>query len=169
MSQGYRAPRVDGDLAFIPLTQGKEAVIDARDLPLVGSVKWCAKRGQRSFYATRSGPRGADGRQPFIQLHRVIMAASPGQNVDHINLNGLDCRRANLRFATMAENSRNRPKQNNNTTGFKGVTLFKGRFQAHIKYERKKIHLGCFATAEEAHAAYADAAARLHGQFARVS
>lgn len=152
-------------VAHLVLPSGAVALIDDADAPLLADACWWEDPRSNTSYV-RGQRRGETTK---LRLHRVIAGATAGDIVDHINLNGLDCRRANLRFATMAENSRNRPKQNNNTTGFKGVTLFKGRFQAHIKYERKKIHLGCFATAEEAHAAYADAAARLHGQFARAS
>lgn len=168
MSKKARLHIVDGDCALIPLTCGKTAIVDLADLPLVSGVNWSAKRGKQSFYATRTGVRQADGSRPFLQMHRVIMGARSGEFVDHINLNGLDCRRENMRIATPAENSRNRGKQRNNTTGFKGVTLFHGRYQAHIRHEGKKIHLGCYDTAQQAHLAYQQGASRLHGDFARA-
>ncbi len=169
MSKKIRLPLIEEYHAVIPLTGGKEAIVDLADLPIVSGVNWTAKRGKKSFYATRSGLTRPDGRRPFLQMHRVIMNAREEEFVDHINLNGLDCRRSNLRIATPAENNRNRPIPRNNTTGFKGVSFFKWRYQAHIGYQGRKLHLGYYATAEEAHSAYQDAAFRLHGEFARTA
>lgn len=86
---------------------------------------------------------------------------------DHINRNKLDNRRENLRESTNAENLRNRGVQRNSTTGFTGVYLDKrwNRYTAKIKFNRKYVHLGCFATAEEAHARYCEEARKLFGEF----
>ena len=87
--------------------------------------------------------------------------------VDHINGNGLDNRKANLRIASATENGRNRRRHSNNTSGFKGVKKDKGRWVANIGGSKNRIRLGSFETPEEAHAAYCEAANRLHGEFAR--
>lgn len=85
-------------------------------------------------------------------------------------MNALDNRRANLRLATKSQNQMNRRIQRNNTSGFKGVHLFKrtGKFRAYIMVQGKEKHLGYFATAEEAHVAYVKAAVEIHGEFAQL-
>lgn len=92
----------------------------------------------------------------------------PESCIDHINHNKTDNRICNLRKATIAENLRNRNRQLNNTTGFKGVSKISktGKFRAQIKFNGKKKHLGCFLTADAAHDAYKSAASKLHGEFA---
>lgn len=107
-------------------------------------------------------------------LHRLILSRIldrpllDTEQVDHINLNGLDNRRCNLRLATNTENQRNKSKQVNNTSGYKGVYWRKdsNKWVAQIKVDNEVRHLGRFDTPEEAHAAYCEAAKQLHGEFA---
>mgnify|MGYP001562305313 CR=1 FL=1 len=152
----------------IPLTQGKVALIDAADLPLVSRYKWCADRHRHTFYAMTK-IRRSDRTWTTLYMHRLLLNAPLSMKTDHVNGNGLDNRRANLRPATHAENLRNRGPQRNNTTGFKGVSFDKtrGKFQARIMLSGREIHLGRFITPQKAHAAYCAAAAKLHGKFAR--
>lgn len=93
----------------------------------------------------------------------------PSDEIDHIDLNGANNRWANLRAATGDQNKANKPKQSNNTTGFKGVWFHRqiGRYAASINIRGKKHSLGCYATPEEAHAAYRAAAVRAWGEYAR--
>jgi hypothetical protein len=90
--------------------------------------------------------------------------------VDHINGNGLDNRKANLRLATVAENSQNARRRKDNASGFKGVYWDKywKRWKAQIRYDGKCKRLGTFSTPEEAHEAYCRAAQDFHGQFANT-
>lgn len=148
----------------IPLTQGKLALIDDADYDLVKRLRWCAcwePRG-KVFYV-----RSSEG----IYLHRLIMQPDPAMTVDHINHNPLDNRRSNLRIATRSQNQMNRGKQSNNTTGYKGVSLFKrtGKYRAYIMVQGKETHLGYFTTAEEASAAYQAKLGEFHGEFARFN
>ena len=105
-------------------------------------------------------------------MHREIAGLTWGDKlvVDHINGNPLDNRRTNLRVCTNAENMRNRGKNKNNTSGFKGVTYFKFAklWKAQIKVDRKGVFLGYFKTPEAAHQAYCEAAAKYHGDFAKT-
>src|SRR5208282_1837274 len=106
------------------------------------------------------------------RMHRMILQAKPGQLVDHINRNGLDNRRSNLRLCSHSDNMHNSKIRKQNTTGFKGVTWYGHKypskpFVAQIMANRQPRFLGCFATAEEASAAYEKAAKELHGNFAR--
>lgn len=166
-----RKIRIEGDVAYVPLTQGFEAVIDAVDLPLVAAFNWCVKVRWRTVYAQRTLHGTYRGKRQAVLLHRVITDAPENMQVDHKDGNGLNCRRNNLRQATNSQNQRNTRTRVDNTAGFKGVNLCKDRgvWQARIQVEGSRIHLGFFTTAEDAHAAYARASAALHGEFGRVA
>ena len=92
----------------------------------------------------------------------------PCGQIDHVNRNKSDNRIANLRLATQGQNRAN--STSINMHGFKGVShkkwLKAKPYQAQITFNKKVIYLGCYATPEKAHAAYRDAAERLHGEFA---
>lgn len=102
-------------------------------------------------------------------LHRVILDAAPGTLVDHRNRDTFDCRRANLRFATPAQNSTNAFR--GNRAGFKGVTLRCDgkKWVARIQFAGKGRHLGSFATPEEAARAYDRRARTLYGEYAALN
>jgi len=163
-----RQIRIDGDLAYVPLTRGHEAVIDAIDAYLVDGFNWYADLKNGIWYAKRT----VNGAQPFtVTMHRILLGDPPGFFIDHRDCNGLNNRRENLRTATVAENNRNHRTRKNNTSGFKGVSLHKQsqRWQASIWADRKIRHLGSFDTPEAAHLAYVAASAELHGDFGRVA
>jgi hypothetical protein len=136
-----------------------EILVSDEDGFLLRDFRW---RVHANGYVVRSG-----GRQ-MVYLHRAITGAGPGQVVDHVNGNPLDNRRDNLRICTRAENMRNRGVQRNNRLGVKGVYINAGRYCAEIRCDGKKISLGRFLTLPEAAQAYAEAASKVHGQFARV-
>jgi hypothetical protein len=104
-------------------------------------------------------------------MHRQILGAPPGQQVDHINGDTLDNRRVNLRLATHGQNQHNRGKYRNNKSGYKGVSWDKaaGKWRAQIKFNNKKYNLGRYHDPIEAALAYDAAAIRLHGAFARLN
>lgn len=162
-----RPLRFDGSIAFIALTQGMEAIIDADDASLVLGVNWYAVCDQRKYYAQRKIWAG-DIRKT-LKLHRLILAVDASLVVDHVNGNGLDCRRANLRAATCAQNLWNAGPSANNKSGFKGVhwSSSAGKWQAQIMFNMKKKSLGYFEDKNDAHKAYQAAAAKYHGEFAR--
>ena len=165
-----RQIRVQGNVAYVPLTQGHEAIIDAADVALVEGVNWCSKPTKWAVYAVRNTPRDSNGKQGWEAMHRVIMGATAGVFVDHISGDGLDNRRKNLRFATNTQNQHNRRLCRASTSGLKGASLHKpsGMWRARIRCSGKQYDLGSFDTAEEAHAAYCEASRRLHGEFGRV-
>ncbi len=149
----------------IPLTQDKFTVVDDDVYQWASKHKWCAHRDRGVFYAIRKE------RGNIVRLHREIMKASDGVHVDHISGDGLDNRRGNLRLCTHAENQRNRGSQSNNTSGFKGVSWNKssGKWMAKIKVDGKAVHLGYFASKEDAARAYDTAATKYHGEFAKTN
>lgn len=104
-------------------------------------------------------------------LHREILQAPYGMEVDHINRNRLDNRRCNLRFATSGEQARNVSLNTRNTTGYKGVSFLPGarRWSASVKFDGATYPLGLFKSPEAAAFAYDFAARALHGQFAAIN
>ena len=89
--------------------------------------------------------------------------------VDHINRNPFDNRIENLRLATRSQNQMNRKPQSNNALGLKGVSFDRGRYEAVITTGGHRIKIGRYATKGLAAVAYAKAALRYHGQFARIT
>ena len=162
-----RPIRVEGQLAYVTLTKGYEAVIDATDVPLVEGFNWKAQIDSHTVYANRTGPRP---RRENIIMHRVLMGFPVGLEVDHRDGNGLNNRRANLRDATVSQNRSNRKLGPGNKAKLKGVSWHKlaGKWQAHITANKKHVYLGLFNDADAAHAAYARASAELHGEFGRT-
>lgn len=107
--------------------------------------------------------------QPLYREIAKRLGLSLANDIDHKDGNPMNCKRDNLREATRSQNQANRKLQCNNTTGFKGVTKFKGRNKwfSKITVDGKHIHLGSFDTPEDAHAAYCKAATKHFGEFAR--
>lgn len=153
---------IEGEVAYIALGGGLEAIIDATDVRLVEKEAWRA-----TFPSNGIQYAAFWGEFSRVFLHRLLMPPPQGLSVDHINGNPLDNRRSNLRVATHAQNMANRKSHKNNTSGFRGVYRAKNRYRAEIKHQGKKIRLGSFATAEEAGAAYSCAAKELFGEFFR--
>jgi hypothetical protein len=142
------------------------AIVDDVDADLAQS-NWSVVN-QR--YAQKNYPDNKKGYMHRIVLERVLgRKLEHNEDVDHINEIKLDNRRENLRLATRIQNSANRGKNKNNTTGYKGVMWLPKRkqFIASIKFNYKRIQLGYFTTAEEAHEAYKAKAIELHGEFAK--
>lgn len=155
----------------ISMTQGKIAIIDAEDGKKVLPYKWTTlkiyNRKREMFYARRT-VRLESGKQKTVLLHRFILDAPHGLEVDHINGDSLDNRRCNLRLATVSQNSCNAQRLANKT-GFRGVTKQWGKFYSRIVFQGKRFHLGSYFTAEEAALAYDSKAVELHKEFAALN
>lgn len=161
------SPRAhEGNTPFItiPLTQGYKAIVDPEDADLA-QWKWYYNRG----YAVRR-PRLPDreAKRPAIIMHRVILERKlgrsilPGAVVDHINRDGLDNRRANLREATASQNA-------GNSRHSKGVQFKRGKWETYIGYHGRILYVGAFPTEALAREAYDLAAIELFGEFARTN
>ncbi|MBI5954393.1 MAG: HNH endonuclease [Chloroflexi bacterium] len=152
----------------IPLTQGKFALVDDNDFDFLSQWKWYAKKDGNNFYAVRNGSKKNTPRE-HIRMHKVVLNASDNVVVDHIDRDGLNNTRANLRICTKSKNTRNHKLYMTNTTGFIGVSFHKKKFVSRLTVDRKTIHLGCFSTAEEAARAYDNAALKYFGEFASLN
>lgn len=152
---------------LIELTQGKYAKVDQQDYEKLNEHKWYAKRCINHFYAHR---RNESNRN--VAMHRVIMKPGRGYCVDHINGDGLDNRKDNLRIVTIAENNYNKRKSKNvRSSQYKGVSIDKrtNRWRAIIYYKYRKINLGMFADEIDAAKAYDEAAKELFAKFAKFN
>lgn len=140
----------------VPLTQGKVALINAADLPLVRGYKWMAQRHRKTFYAKAKSGR--------LRMHKLLTGVNL---IDHKNGNGLDNRRENLRSCTPLENSWNRrgPK---GASGFYGVSWHSqhNKWMARITVSGRRVSLGYFNSETEAARVYDRECKRLRGVFA---
>jgi hypothetical protein len=138
----------------IPLTQNKVAIIDAEDWELVSKYKWCASKGLNTFYAYNS--------RQGLCMHRLILSTPRGVFTDHIDRDGLNNRRSNLRIATHSQNT-----INSKTSGklLRGVRINGKRFVGQIMHNYRQIYLGTFDTEIEAHEAHVNKSIEIYGEF----
>ena len=162
--KAIRPIRIEGNIAYVPLTKGYEAIIDADVAGVIGAWNWYAKVTPHTVYAVRDEWLPAKRR---VSMHSTIIGAVENKMIDHVNRNGLDNRRSNLRHASPSENQFNKGVAPDNMTGLKGVSLGKdGYWRARIKFAGKEHHLGSFRDMGAASEAYRRIAKILHGDFA---
>lgn len=162
----------------IQLTQGYTATVDDEDYERLNKRSWCvcfSDDRRIKMKAVRGVVhRRADGTKytRILAMHREILGLQHYDNriVDHIDGNPLNNCRNNLRLASPLENSRNMKKKPGCSSDLKGAVWDKGRnkWKAEIRANGRRMHLGRFDTAEEAHAAYRAAALKYHGEFANL-
>ncbi len=169
----YRKLRYGYTFRRIPLTQGKYAIVDVEDYDRIAKYKWYAAKCDRRFYGQRKVvlKNGKCGTYT-IRMQRLILKPQQGKIIDHINHNGLDNRKANLRFVTPLQNSWNARKQSGkHTSKYKGVHFHKRnrRWQTKIRCKGKEIYLGNFKDEQAAARAYDEKAKELFGQYAALN
>lgn len=136
-------------------------LIDDADAEYYDSHTWYIIKGYPTRYVNRNA----------YYLSRELLGSPAGQQVDHINGNPLDNRRANLRVCTVNQNRKNRLLNRDSSTGYKGVSQYKrtGKYASYISSDSVREHLGTFQYPEMA-AVYRDLAAlELHGEFASLN
>lgn len=145
----------DGQTLRIPLSGGKAfALIDATDLHLISERSW-----QFDTHGYAKSERTVNGRRQKLYMHRVILGACAGEEVDHANRNRLDNRRANLRVADRTQQNANSSRRSDNTSGYRGVSFTSSNaWGAWIGIRGKSTNLGTFADPVSAAKAYDDAA-----------
>ncbi len=158
----------DPDIMEIPLTQGKVAIIDRSDYDLVSPFKWCAIQDGDRWYAVRMTYIPT---KKTIRLHRFLLNSKSNEKCDHINYDGLDNRRSNLRIVTNSQNMMNQMKRSGTSSRFKGVVWHKRDkiWEAYIRHNQRGIYLGRFSDEVEAAKAYNMAAIKYFGEYARLN
>jgi len=153
----------------IPLTQGLFALVDGEDYEVLSKYKWWAVKDGNTFYAVRAQTVGS--KRQTISMHRQILNAQHGDEIDHCYGCGLDNRRTNIRFCTMSQNCQNQRPTKGKSSNFKGVSWHKNtkKWQVRIIHNRKNICLGYFLSEIEAAKAYDKKAKQLFGEFARTN
>lgn len=144
----------------IHLTKGCVSIVDDEDYEYLNQWKWCCSSGG---YALRTENKKQ------ILMHRRITKADKNKVVDHINKNTLDNRKENLRICTKDENNSYRKMQVNNTSGYRGVRLYKPTGKGHARIgntTKKGSSLGYFVYKEDAALAYDNEAIKRYGKFA---
>jgi hypothetical protein len=143
---------------YITLTRGLHALVDAEDYEWLNQHRWHASpaTGHSTVYAKRSTRHGS------VFMHRMIMQPPKGMVVDHINGNGLDNRRCNLRICTRQENAQNRRKHVDGKSRFIGVSPCGNKWQAFVGHE----YVGHFDDEVEAAKARDRKAIEMYGEHA---
>jgi hypothetical protein len=158
-----------GDYCKIPLTHGKFAKVSPEDYIWLSQFRWHCAMNSKGAYAGRSFRIA--GKLRRIYMHRLIMDTPPELVCDHINHDGLDNRRFNLRNCTTKENKANTRPTKGASSKYKGVTFAKRekKWVVYIKKEGKQSFIGYFDDEIEAAKAYDAAAAKLYGEFAYLN
>lgn len=153
----------------IPLSKGKFALVDDEDFEFVNQWKWYffQRPGSNTYYAkTRMNTGYKIYKNVF--MHRLIMKVSKSLHIDHINGDGFDNRKSNLRVVTHHENMLNRSTRINNTSGYPGIYKRENnKFVASISSGKKRVYLGFFSSYEEALAARKKAEDEYFGEFSK--
>jgi hypothetical protein len=142
---------------------------DEMDSDKVGNHKWTPFKCGKVFYAVRRAP--LNGKKRLILLHKEIMPCPTNKEIDHEDGNGMNNTRNNLRIVNRSQNSMNKGKHRDNTSGFKGVYFHKlmRRWHVEIMVGGKKIHGGYHDTPALGAIEYNHLALKHHGEFAKLN
>jgi hypothetical protein len=147
----------------IALTKGQITLVDDADYARLNHWRWSARHDKRNqtYYAKRETSVGNKS-ITVLMARQILGLTDPKVFADHIDGDTLNNQRYNLRPAIRSQSQINRGRQNNNTSGFKGVRWHQNGWEANIKVNGKKLYLGRFDTRELTHEAYKAKALELH-------
>ncbi len=160
----------------IKLTQGKIALIDDEDYELFSQDKWCVSKSENVYYAVRVIT--IEGQQKTILIHREIAARilrrslRKNEEIHHINGDGLDNRRCNLKVVSRSQHMMSSKKRNGQyTSKYKGVSWCKRdkKWITQIRLNGKLMHIGYFKNELDAAKAYDKTAKELFGEFVKLN
>lgn len=153
---------------LIRLTQGRFAIVDEEDFERVNQYRWCAHNHGNTSYAIRGYKN--DNKSRGVKMHQFILNF-PDMLIDHINRNGLDNRKCNLRTCTHSMNMANRSSNKDSYSKYKGVCYHKvnRKFVSAINYNGNRIYLGSFSNEIDAAKAYDIKALEFYGEFAKLN
>ena len=158
---------MENNIFYIPLASGKSVIIDLDDYILVMNYKWWESKNKNLSYAYAN-----DKDRNYISMHRLLLGLTKGDGIkiDHINGNGLDNRKENLRFCTRSQNNMNRKKARG-VSKYKGVCRYESRdkWVAVVKVNGAAHNLGYFEREIDAAKAYNRGALKYHGEFAKLN
>lgn len=156
-------------MKYVQLTQSKMAQVDDEDFERINQWNWNVQKCKNDkWYAQRSSPMVL-GKRHAILMHREIIHVPKGMEVDHIDGNGLNNQRYNLRICTTSQNQANTKRHIDNLSGYKGVSKSKKKWRAQIKINKRTIVIGSFETPEEAARAYDKVSKENFGEFAYLN
>lgn len=150
----------------IKITKNKEVLVDDEDFDKVNQHKWYAHEAPSTCYA-----RHDFSRKNKVYMHRFILGLDKNDkyDVDHIDGDGLNNQKNNLRKSLHYQNCCNQKLNIRNTTGYKGVCYFDKKYIAYIQVNKKRKTLGYYDSLEEAAKVYDEAAKKYHKEFARLN
>ena len=160
----------------IPLTQGKFALVDDEDYEWLMKWKWFARKDERNFYAARNqskknGETKNKKSRRLVSMHKVILKPRWNKLTDHIDGDGLNNQRDNLRSVTYSQNAMNRRKRKKTASSFKGVFSVSGykgkKWIAKIRINQKLKYLGISSSEVFCARLYNEAAIKNFGEYAR--
>lgn len=160
----------------IRLTLGKYALVDDSDFEWLNQWKWYAIKDHNIYYARRAYKNPSPPpRQKAEIMHRLILGVEGNTKVDHVNHNGLDNQRRNIRVATVSQNTANMRKMRDNKSGYIGVIWkakvrrWQGVIGITVEGKQKSVSVGYFKSKIKAACARDDKAFELFGEFVSLN
>lgn len=151
-----------GEYGICYLYDGSECLFDKEDFDKIKDLTWCL-----DGHGYALARKGVDKEVIRIKMHRLIMDAPDGFDVDHINHNTIDNRKNNLRICTRSQNNTNQTKRSDNTSGIIGVSLYRNsKWRADISINKKRTCLGYFINKDDAIKARLKAELKYYGEYA---
>ena len=151
----------------IKLTRGQVTLVDDEDFEYLNQFNFHAKPGQNTYYAICKIK--ANGKYLNKRLHRLIMNPPDNMEVDHIDRDGLNNQKSNLRICTHQQNQMNCLKQKNTTSKYKGVHFNGKNYHSYIKINQKRIHIGYYDREIDAAKAYDKKAKELYKEYSNIN